>query len=158
MHRSDRLAVGLALVLAACAHDVTSPEPTLSAASPDLVCNGAAVSTADGRTAVTLTGTHFTPMPSNVLAEPTRMLLPRVTLTPRAAIPGGALATAPIELADDPAVDPAAHTIEFIVDGRVVATSHAAAARHPIPPAPGYVRAVVTRTDGAKAWVQPARR
>ena len=112
MHRSDRLAVGLALVLAACAHDVTSPEPTLSAASPDLVCNGAAVSTADGRTAVTLTGTHFTPMPSNVLAEPTRLLLPRVTLTPRAAIPGGALATAPIELADDPAA-PAASRVRW---------------------------------------------
>jgi hypothetical protein len=73
----------------------------------------------------------------------------------RAGVIGEALV---VELADAPAVDPAAHTIEFIVDGRVVATSHAAAARHPIPPAPGYVRAVVTRADGAKAWVQPARR
>lgn len=54
--------------------------------------------------------------------------------------------------------DAAGHTIEFVVDGQVVATSHAAAARHPIPPAPSYVRAVVTRADGAMAWVQPARR
>ncbi len=54
--------------------------------------------------------------------------------------------------------DPAGHTIEFVIDGRVVATSHDATARHPIPPAPSYVRAAVTRADGAMAWVQPARR
>lgn len=54
--------------------------------------------------------------------------------------------------------DAAGHTIQFIVDGRVVATARDATAHYPIPPAPSYVRAVVTRADGARAWVQPARR
>jgi len=50
------------------------------------------------------------------------------------------------------------HTIAFIVDGAVVSTTRERAARFAIP-AGGYVRAVVTReADGARAWVQPARR
>ena len=59
-----------------------------------------------------------------------------------------------VDLAPDETGD---HTIEFIVDGQLAATTHERAARHPVPPT-GYVRAVVTRGDGARAWVQPARR
>lgn len=60
-----------------------------------------------------------------------------------------------VELAPD---EHGPHTIEIIVDGRVVQTSHEAAVKVAIPPT-GYVRAVVTReADHARAWVQPARR
>jgi hypothetical protein len=58
------------------------------------------------------------------------------------------------------AVDPAAtgqYTIVMIENGRKVATLRGRTARRRIPAA-GYVRAVVTRDDGARAWVQPVRR
>ncbi len=58
------------------------------------------------------------------------------------------------------AVDPGAlgsYTIDFIESGRVAASVHGKLARRALPPA-GYLRAVVTRDDGKRAWIQPARR
>ncbi|MBX3156576.1 MAG: CehA/McbA family metallohydrolase [Deltaproteobacteria bacterium] len=49
------------------------------------------------------------------------------------------------------------YTIEFVENGKIVQTVRGAGARRAVP-ATGYVRAVVTRQDGKKAWVQPARR
>jgi hypothetical protein len=49
------------------------------------------------------------------------------------------------------------HRIAFYENGAQVAEADGPAARRAVP-ARGYVRAVVTRHDGAKAWVQPARR
>ncbi|HVK88514.1 MAG TPA: CehA/McbA family metallohydrolase [Kofleriaceae bacterium] len=48
-------------------------------------------------------------------------------------------------------------TIEMIENATSVGKTAARSARRPVP-ATGYLRAVVTRGDGAKAWVQPARR
>lgn len=59
-----------------------------------------------------------------------------------------------VEVAAD---SPGPHRITFIVDGAVAAEHQARRASYPLP-AHGYVRAVVTRSDGARAWVQPARR
>lgn len=50
-----------------------------------------------------------------------------------------------------------AHTIEWIEDGVRVARGAGPLARRAVP-ARGYLRAVVTRDDGARAWVQPRRR
>jgi hypothetical protein len=58
------------------------------------------------------------------------------------------------------AVDPAAaghYTIDFIENGRRVESIAGKVARRALPAA-GYVRAVVTREDGKRAWVQPVRR
>jgi hypothetical protein len=58
------------------------------------------------------------------------------------------------------AVDPAAsgsYVIDFIENGRRIASHRGKVARRNLP-ARGYVRAVVTRDDGKRAWVQPARR
>jgi hypothetical protein len=58
------------------------------------------------------------------------------------------------------AIDPAApgrYTIEFIENARRVESVAGRVARRAIPPT-GYLRAVVTRDDGKRAWVQPARR
>jgi len=58
------------------------------------------------------------------------------------------------------AVDPAAqgsYTIDIIENGRRVDSVRGRAAQRRVPAA-GYVRAVVTRNDGKRAWVQPARR
>jgi hypothetical protein len=58
------------------------------------------------------------------------------------------------------AVDPAAtgrYTIDFIENGKRVASVAGRSARR-AQPATGYVRAVVTRDDGKRAWVQPTRR
>ncbi len=49
------------------------------------------------------------------------------------------------------------HTITFIENGTVVATVRELSAKRLVPQT-GYVRAVITRDDGKKAWVQPARR
>jgi hypothetical protein len=58
------------------------------------------------------------------------------------------------------AVDPVAsgsYTIDFIENTRRVASVRSRVGRRTLP-AVGYVRAVVTRDDGRRAWVQPARR
>ncbi len=47
--------------------------------------------------------------------------------------------------------------IDFIENGRRVKQVKGRTASRKLP-ATGYIRAVVTRTDGKKAWVQPARR
>ncbi len=59
------------------------------------------------------------------------------------------------------AADPGEHTIAFVgAGGQVLRTEHGRTARFALAdlPADGYVRAVVTRDDGGKAWSQPARR
>jgi hypothetical protein len=69
----------------------------------------------------------------------------------RAEVDGGELVVA---------VDPAApgrYAIDFIENGRRTATVRGRQGRRALP-AIGYVRAVVTRDDGRRAWVQPARR
>jgi predicted metal-dependent phosphoesterase TrpH len=53
---------------------------------------------------------------------------------------------------------PGDHVIAFVANGAVVSTVTGRGARAPIPPAPGYVRAVVRRADGARPAVQPVRR
>ncbi|HEU4732460.1 MAG TPA: hypothetical protein VFT22_31410 [Kofleriaceae bacterium] len=58
------------------------------------------------------------------------------------------------------AVDPAQagrYTIEFIENGRRVGTIAGRVGRRALPPS-GYLRAVVTRDDARRAWVQPVRR
>ncbi|HET7505380.1 MAG TPA: hypothetical protein VFK02_30380 [Kofleriaceae bacterium] len=58
------------------------------------------------------------------------------------------------------AVDPAQggrYSIEFIENGRHVRTIAGKVGRRALP-AFGYLRAVVTRDDGKRAWVQPVRR
>jgi hypothetical protein len=54
-------------------------------------------------------------------------------------------------------VDGADHSIDFIENGKLIARVNGKLARRALP-ASGYVRAVVTRSDGKKAWVQPARK
>jgi hypothetical protein len=50
------------------------------------------------------------------------------------------------------------HTIRFIGSGgRVLSDVRGTSATFPLAGVPGYVRAVVERADGAKAWVQPVR-
>jgi hypothetical protein len=47
--------------------------------------------------------------------------------------------------------------IDFIENGRIVESVQGKSARRALPQT-GYVRAVITRGDGKKAWVQPQRR
>jgi len=57
-------------------------------------------------------------------------------------------------------VDPVAsgrYMIDFIENGRRVSSIAGKAARRTVP-AVGYVRAVVTRDDGKRAWIQPVRK
>jgi hypothetical protein len=49
------------------------------------------------------------------------------------------------------------HMIDFIENGKRVQRVNGMTARRTLP-ASGYLRALVTRGDGKKAWVQPARR
>ena len=52
---------------------------------------------------------------------------------------------------------PGQYTIDFIENGKIAATVKGFSAKHAVPQT-GYIRAVVTRDDGKKAWVQPASR
>ncbi len=58
-----------------------------------------------------------------------------------------------VEVAAD---DPGDHVIRFVVDGVPTAALTGRVAAHPVP-AHGSVRAVVERSDGARAWTQPLR-
>jgi hypothetical protein len=58
-----------------------------------------------------------------------------------------------VDVADD---DPGEHVITFIGDGRVLSEQHGRKGRQPLADT-SYVRAVVTRDDGARAWTQPER-
>lgn len=109
---ANRLCAVVVCSLAACSHDVTSPTESLSSISPDLVCNGPSVSASNGVTPVKLSGSNFTPMPSHTLGDPRQLLLPRVTLSPAAALPGGMLPASPVEVADDPK-DPMASRVHW---------------------------------------------
>jgi hypothetical protein len=53
--------------------------------------------------------------------------------------------------------EPGTYAIDFIENGKLVDTVRGKTARRTLPQT-GYVRAVVTRDDGKKAWVQPQRR
>jgi hypothetical protein len=59
-----------------------------------------------------------------------------------------------VEVAPDA---PGSYEIVFIENGKLVELVKGKSARRAIPQS-GYLRAVVTRDDGAKAWVQPQRR
>jgi hypothetical protein len=48
------------------------------------------------------------------------------------------------------------YTIEWIENGKRVASIKGRSARRRVPES-GYLRALVTRGDGKRAWVQPAR-
>ena len=52
--------------------------------------------------------------------------------------------------------EPGNYTIEWIENGKLVDTTRTRSARRAVPRS-GYVRAVVTRDDGKRAWVEPAR-
>lgn len=54
------------------------------------------------------------------------------------------------------AAEAGAHTIDFVENGKLVESVQGMSARRALP-ATGYVRAVITRGDGKKAWVQPQR-
>jgi len=71
-------------------------------------------------------------------------------LLSRAEVDGEALV---VEISDD---SPGEHVITFIGDGKVLSWAHGRAASQSLAGA-SYVRAVVRREDGARAWVQPAR-
>lgn len=55
------------------------------------------------------------------------------------------------------AIEPGTYTIDFIENGKLVEHVMGRTARRALPTT-GYVRALVTRDDGKRAWVQPARR
>ena len=59
-----------------------------------------------------------------------------------------------VEISDDSHGE---HVITFIGDGKVLSWAHGRAASQTLSGS-SYVRAVVRREDGARAWVQPARR
>lgn len=106
------LAVAISAITVGCSHEITSPTPALSAVAPDLVCNGPSVSAANGVTTVALSGREFTPMPSKTLEDRRELILPAITLSPVAALPGGDIPADVVEIADDPA-NPTASRIHW---------------------------------------------
>ena len=140
-----RLFAVAATLAAACSHEVTSPTPALTSVSPDLVCNGSAQSAPDGVSSVALAGSDFTPTPSSTLTDPRRLLLPKITLEPTAAIPGGTLAAAPVAITDDPA-DPANSRVHWTSE---LAMSFDVAPADHLPT--GVFGVTVTNPDGSHA-------
>jgi hypothetical protein len=90
----------------ACGHAVESPKLTVQSVGPDLVCNAQRL---QSELSVALSGTNFTPMPSNVLAEPAALQLPTVGVTRTGELTGDAASDAPVIFSGDPAGDHAGH-------------------------------------------------
>lgn len=81
-----------------CSRELQGPAPGGAqgvALTPDVVC------TEQLTTAVTVRGSGFTPVPTKVLDEPSRLVLPSITLQQVDAL-GGPVAGGPIVFADDP--------------------------------------------------------
>ncbi len=88
--------VGL-LSLLGCEKKLTGPSPAARGASPGAVC------TEQLSTRIELSGEGFSPLLTGALNEGQRQLeLPTLTLTPAAALDGGAASTAAVVLPDDP--------------------------------------------------------
>ena len=106
------LVFAAASAASACSHEITSPTPALASVAPDLACNGPRVSSPGGATTVALTGRGFTPMPSQTLTDRRELILPAITLSPVAGLPGGDAPTASFDIGDDPA-NPAASRVHW---------------------------------------------
>jgi large repetitive protein len=92
-------ALGVAL-LAGCSHEIQSPTPTGSAASPDLVCADKPVSAPFS--SVTVNGTGMTPMPSKTLGDKRELILPKITLKVEQPIGGTGMAAQTFDIVDKP--------------------------------------------------------
>jgi hypothetical protein len=87
-----------AVAAAGCSHKLDDPRPTLASLTPNLVCS------AQRTTAVTVAGTHLTPVPTRTLAGGEVLAAPTVTLTATTDLSGAPAASGPIALnaASDP--------------------------------------------------------
>ncbi len=74
-------------LLGGCSEKVESPAIGLTSIEPNLVCNAQRL---EPDFIVLLEGSGFTPMPTNVLAEPAVLILPEVTLAMSGDLEGGA--------------------------------------------------------------------
>lgn len=135
-------ALALTVCLVACSHQVESPEPTLTDASPDLVC------TEQLTTEITLTGDGMRPMPSKTLTPPTELVLPAISLA-RTVDLGGAEASGTVAIPDDPASPGASH-VSWDAEQRM---------RFRVDPslslAPGLYDLTVTNPDGVRSATLP---
>ncbi len=97
--RIHQFSLVISLGFVACSHQVDSPAPSVSSIEPSLVCNAQRVSP---DAIVTLNGDGFTPMSRNVLAEPSVLVLPSVTITKTQDLSGGAATGTEIEFSGEP--------------------------------------------------------
>ena len=136
-----RLAIAIAVAAlagAACSHRVDSPAVAAGAVSPSVVC------VEQLTTPVALTGSGFTPLPTDTLLKPTHLVLPAIALA-RTEDLSGAAATGTVQLPDDPA-NPAASQVRWASETRMsfdVTPSLALA--------PGLFDVHVTNPDGKQA-------
>lgn len=147
---SYRLFVRVACALAmttpiACSHEITSPTPALSSVAPDLVCNGPRVSSPGGVTSVDLSGRDFTPMPSKTLEDKRELILPAITLSPVAALPGLDAPTAAFDITDD-AANPSGSRVHWASE---TSMSFDVAPADMLPA--GVFDVTVTNPDGSRA-------
>lgn len=135
----------LSAVAAGCSHELKSPTPDLTAVAPDLVCNGPSVSASDGVTTVALTGTSFTPMPSKTLEDRRELILPAITLSPVAALPGLDAPSSAFDIADD-AANPAGSRVDWTSE---TSMSFEVAPADMLPA--GVFDVTITNPDGSRA-------
>ncbi len=91
--------LALAGVTTACSQQIESPGVTLAGLEPSLVCNAQRL---DPTAEVTVRGKGFTPMPSNLLAEPAVLRLPSITLAMTADLAGAASRGTEVEFSGHP--------------------------------------------------------
>jgi len=87
-----------AVLTTGCSHEIESPAPKGSNASPDLVCADKPVS--GPFSSVIINGVGMTPMPSKTLEDKSQLILPKVTLQVTQPI-GTGMAAQSIVIADD---------------------------------------------------------
>lgn len=95
MMRRALLAALPCLLLFGCKDKITGSTPVPQRVSPAAACNVQKTS------AITLTGTGFSPLPTKTLTDTPQLVLPQLTLTPQQSLSGGAASGSSLVLPDD---------------------------------------------------------
>jgi hypothetical protein len=136
------------VALAGCSKKVESPEVGLSRIQPNLVCNSQRL---DPDATVTLTGSGFTPMPTNVLVGPSILVLPEVTLARSQDLRGSAAGGTPWVFHGEPGKELSSNLVWTSSTEMTIRISESSPA---IDLGPGLYDVTVTNPDGEQTFTE----
>ncbi len=138
-----RLVLAVCLAAAGCSHKLDDPKPAVATLMPNLVC------AAQLTTAVTVSGTNLTPIPTKTLSGGEVLALPTVTLTEETDLSGAPMSSGAIAL--NQGTDAANAHVRWEAE-----TQMSFDVTPDLMLAPGVYDVTVTNPDGKSATLQQA--